>query len=50
MRGETGRMSLSRRSVGRFLAEAVTSHAYVQESVALSGAVPVPQRALASGR
>jgi uncharacterized protein YbjT (DUF2867 family) len=36
--GETAKMSLSRRSVGRFLAEAVTSSAYVHRTVALSGA------------
>jgi nucleoside-diphosphate-sugar epimerase len=35
--GTTGKMSLSRRSVGRFLAEAVVSPAYVRRTVALSG-------------
>lgn len=36
--GETARMSLSRQSVGRFLAQAAESSALVGESVALSGA------------
>lgn len=36
--GETARMSLSRRSVGRFLAAAAESSGFVGQSVALSGA------------
>lgn len=36
--GETARMSLSRRSVGRFLALAAESGDFVRQSVALSGA------------
>jgi uncharacterized protein YbjT (DUF2867 family) len=36
--GETRKMSVSRRSVGRFLADAVTGTAFVHTSVALSGA------------
>jgi uncharacterized protein YbjT (DUF2867 family) len=39
--GATGKMSLSRRSVGRFLAEAVENPAYVRHTVALSGAATV---------
>jgi len=35
--GETGRMKVSRNSVGRFLAHAVASNAFVRKSVALSG-------------
>lgn len=37
--GETARSSLSRRSVGRFLARAAESGGFVGQSVALSGAV-----------
>lgn len=36
--GETGKMKVSRASVGRFIASAVTSPAYVRKSVAISGA------------
>lgn len=42
--GETGRMQVSRKSVARFVAQAVTSGAFIGQSVALSGA----QRARAS--
>jgi uncharacterized protein YbjT (DUF2867 family) len=35
--GDTGRMKVSRRSVGRFLAEAAASTAFIGKSVALSG-------------
>jgi uncharacterized protein YbjT (DUF2867 family) len=38
--GATAKMKVSRRSVARFLADAVTSDAYVRRSVALSGAAP----------
>lgn len=38
--GETGKMSVSRQSVGRFLAEAVEKRAFVGQSVSLSGALP----------
>lgn len=37
--GDTGKMKVSRRSVGRFLADAVVSSAYVRKTVSLSGAV-----------
>jgi uncharacterized protein YbjT (DUF2867 family) len=37
--GQTGRMQVSRRSVARFLAEAVSSSAYLGQSVAISGLV-----------
>jgi putative NADH-flavin reductase len=37
--GETGNMKVSRKSVGRFLADAVRSAAFVRKSVALSGVV-----------
>jgi len=44
--GETARMQLSRRSVGRFLAEAVESPRFVHQTVSLSGAREVaPARA-----
>jgi uncharacterized protein YbjT (DUF2867 family) len=36
--GSTGKMKVSRSSIGRFLAQAVTSSAWVGKSVALSGA------------
>lgn len=36
--GDTGEMKLSRRSVGRFLAEAVQDPALVRQTIALSGA------------
>ncbi len=36
--GETGRMQVSRKSVARFLAEAVSNPAFVGRSVAISGA------------
>lgn len=36
-KGETGKMKVSRSSVGRFLAEAVQNPAYVHKSVSLSG-------------
>jgi uncharacterized protein YbjT (DUF2867 family) len=36
--GDTAKMKVSRKSVGRFLAHAVNSPAFVQKSVALSGA------------
>jgi uncharacterized protein YbjT (DUF2867 family) len=36
--GETGRMHLSRRSVGRFLAESLNNPALVRQTLALSGA------------
>jgi nucleoside-diphosphate-sugar epimerase len=36
--GATGKMKVSRQSVARFLAEAVTSQRYLHKSVALSGA------------
>ena len=42
--GETGRMQVSRKSVARFVAQAVTSGAFIGQSVALSG----PQRARAA--
>jgi hypothetical protein len=37
-RGETRRMQVSRKSVARFMADAVTGDAFVGQSVALSGA------------
>lgn len=40
--GHTARMKVSRKSVGLFLAEAVSSPAFVRRSVALSGALPAP--------
>ena len=39
--GETGAMKVSRRSVGRFLADAVQDARYLRKTVAISGAVQV---------
>lgn len=43
--GTTGRLQVSRKSVARFMAEAVTSTAFLGQSVALSGRLRQPRDA-----